>query len=73
MTEDEFDAIPYDKDVPADAPSEEELELIGEEDEALEEDTSEERALEADMSGGGVELRSVDDLELEDGESGVAQ
>jgi len=25
------------------------------------------------MSGGGVELRSADDIEFEDGESGVAQ
>ncbi len=73
MTEEQLDDIAYEKDVPADAPSEEELELVGEEDEALEEDTSEERAVEADMSGGGVELRSADDIEFEDGESGVAQ
>ena len=73
MTEEQLDDIPYDKDVPPDAPSEEELELVGEEDEPLDEDTSEERALEADMSKGGVELRSVDDIEFEDGETGVAQ
>lgn len=73
MTEEELDDIAYDKGVPGDAPSEEELELIGEETESLDEDTSEERALEADMSEGGVELRSADDLEFEDGESGVAQ
>lgn len=73
MTEEQLDDIVYEKDVPADAPSEEELELVGEEDESLDEDRSEERAVEADMSGGGVELRSADDIEFEDGESGVAQ
>ncbi len=72
MNEEQLDDIPA-KEVSADAPSEEELELVGEEYESLEEDASEERAVEADMSGGGVELPSGEDIEFEDGESGVAQ
>jgi len=72
MNEEQLDDIP-DKEVSADAPSEEELELVGEEHESLEEDTSEERAVEADMSGGGVELQSPEATEFEDGESAVAR
>ena len=72
MNEERLDDIP-DKEVSPDVPREDELELVGEEPEALEEDASEERAVEADMSGGGVALRSGDEIELEEDESGVAQ
>ncbi|MBA3421357.1 MAG: hypothetical protein H0U12_05615 [Thermoleophilaceae bacterium] len=72
MNEERLDDIP-DKEVTGDAPREDELELVGEEPEVLEEDTSDERAVEADMSGGGVELRSAEEIELEEEESGVAQ
>jgi len=72
MNEERLDDIP-DKEVSPDVPREDELELVGEEPEVLEEDASEERAVEADMSGGGVALRSGDEIELEEDESGVAQ
>ncbi len=72
MSEQESQDIPYDKGVPPDAPDEEELELIDEEDEALEADTSEEATAEAGMSQGGAELEPADDIEFEEDESGVA-
>lgn len=51
---------------------EEELDLVGEDDEELEPDTSEERAAEAGMSSGDFVMVPADDISFEDDESGVA-
>lgn len=51
---------------------EEELDLVGEDDEELEPDTSEERTAEAGMSSGDFEMVPADDISFGDDESGVA-
>jgi hypothetical protein len=58
---------------PSDETIEDELDLIGEDDEELEPDTSEERTAEANMSDGDFEMVPADDIEFEEDESGVAK
>jgi hypothetical protein len=52
---------------------EDELDLVGEDEEELKPDTSEERTAEAGMSSGDFEMVPADDIEFEDDESGVAR
>jgi hypothetical protein len=73
MNEEQAESVPYEKEVPVDAPDEDELELIDEEDEELEPDTSEEAATEAGMSHGGAELPLTENVEFEEDDSGVAR
>ena len=60
------------EDAETDESIEEELDLVGEDDEELEPDTSEERTAEAGMSSGDFEMVPADDISFEDDESGVA-
>jgi hypothetical protein len=73
MSEEQPESVPFEKEVPADAPDVDELGLIDEEDEALEQDASEEATTEAGMSEGGVELTPTQDVKFEEDESGVAR
>ncbi|MGH2788431.1 MAG: hypothetical protein ACRDJV_11045 [Actinomycetota bacterium] len=66
------DDIEYEKDVPVDAPDEDDLDLIDEEPRALEPDTSPEATAEAGMSHGDVDLNPDEDVEFEEDESEVA-
>lgn len=73
MSEEQAEGVFSVREVPADAPDEDELELIDEDDEILEQDASDDAAKEAGMSEGGVELPPTDDVVFEDDESGVAR
>lgn len=73
MSEEQVEEVASAKEVPADAPDEDELELIDEDDETLEPDTSDTAAMEAGMSQGGVELPPTEDVNFEEDESGVAR
>jgi hypothetical protein len=72
VSEKEAGDIPYEKEVPAGAPDEDELDLIEEDEEGLEPDSSPEATKEAAMSGGGAEL-TEEGVEFEEDESGVAR
>jgi hypothetical protein len=65
--------IDYEKAVPADAPDEDDLDLIEEEPGELDPDTSPEATAEAGMSQGGVELNPEADVEFEEDDSEVAK
>jgi hypothetical protein len=65
--------IIYEKDVPDDAPDEDDLDLIDQEQEELEPDSSPEATAEAGMSDGGAEIAGEDEVEFEQDESEVAR
>lgn len=73
MSEEEVESVLSAKELPADAPDEDELELIDDDDETLDEDASEEAATEAGMSQGGVALAPTEEINFVEDESGVAQ
>lgn len=68
MSEEQDEAVAV-REVPADAPDEDDLELVDEDDETLDEDASD---MEAGMSDGGIELPPTE-VTFETDESGVAR
>jgi hypothetical protein len=64
--------VPQPRVVPADAPTEDDMVLIGDDDEVLAPDTDEESDAEAGLTDGEVELAPNVDVEFETDDGGVA-